>query len=145
MRIFSLLTLLCICFVLQAKSIKINYKNQVRPFTIKIEKIDITDSGAVVYAAVKQQQNFSYGISFSDYYIKTPLNSEPVKGTLQTWNNEKKVWSESKPMSDNKEEKFTLFFPIQNLSDAESFDIKIGNIEDRKKTELFFKDIPIKK
>lgn len=141
------LTLLFLCsfILLQAQNLKLNYKAEIRPFSFKIEKVKIIDDQAVFFIKVKQHKNFSYSISFEDCYISTASNPEKIKGKLSTWNDDKKIYRNEKTISDEDDEKFTLTFPVPNIINEPKFDIKIGNILDRDKREIIFKDIKTKK
>ena len=129
-----------------AKGIKVNFKGIVRPYTVKIEKIESVDNETLVFVKIKQQKNYSYSISFEDCYIAPSDGSgTPIKGHLKIWNGDKKNIRDTKTVSDSDEEKFILSFPGINLSEIQNLNIKIGNILDRKKTEIIFTDIPLTK
>lgn len=144
-KILTLLIIIFWCFGLQAKSLKINYKTQVSPISIVIEKAEFRDNQTNISVKVKQKRNFSYNISLSDIYIVTSNNTDPIKGKLSSWNDVKNPTPDNKPVRDDSEEKFILSFPGDIFKDVASFDIKIGTILDREKRELIFHDILLSK
>ena len=128
---------------MEAKSHKINHKSNVSSISFKIEKAEYKDEHTTIIVKVKQKQNFSYNISLTDIYI-LPSNHyvDTIRGKLINWNNHKNPNPSNIPVSDENEELLILSFPGDVITDNPAFDLKIGNIMDRKKTELLFKDIP---
>ena len=142
-----LLTLLLICgtmLCVNAKNYKINRNEQIRPFELKIEKIHIHGNDALIFVKIKQIQRYSYNVSFADIYLVTPGNPDGVKGKLESWNDDTKIYRDEKTVSDEEWEEFTLAFPAAGILEAPSFTLKIGNVLDRNKTELIVPDIVIK-
>lgn len=145
MRFLFLITFALCCLCIQAKDLKINRKAHIKSISINIEKVEKTDYGTIVHVKVKQQENFSYGISFSDVYISKSNQTNPTRGTLNSWNGNSKIEYDTKNVSDQNFDKFTLTFPGFFISEGDVFDIKLGNLLDRNKTDLILKDIQIKK
>lgn len=128
-----------------SQNVKINYKGEIRPYKFKIEKAEVKNGETTVIIKVKQQERFSYNISFEDCWLSVGNSSNEIKGSLTSWNDNKKPNNYPKPVSDQDDEKFTLTFPGSDILSANEIDIKIGNIQDRSKTELIFRDIKLKK
>ncbi len=145
MRTFFTIIMLCIMLAVQAKPMKVNYKFDQKPFSFKIEKVDVVDGKTVVYIQVKQFSRFSYNISFEDCVLYTAKDPEGVKGELTGWNEDKKIPSAVKPISDEEFEKFQLTFPSASLAKGATFKIKIGNIQDREQTEIVAENVSIRK
>lgn len=141
-----LLTLLVICsaLLMQAKDYKIDRKERVQPYELKIEKFQVKGPNALLYVKIKQQKRFSYNVSFDNCYITLPGQADSIKGTLTKWNDEKKIYRNEKPVSDEGWEEAVISFPVSGIFEAPSFDLMLGNILDRKRTELRFKSLVIK-
>lgn len=145
MRTIFLSLFICVACLLSAKSFKINQKTDVKPFSIKIEKMEVLPNETVFHIKVKQQNNFSYSIDFEDCYVKTSADSEPIKGELKTWNDDKKIYRTVKTISNEDDEKLTLSFPTIDIPHTQPFTLKIGDIQNRDKTEIIIKDLKTKK
>lgn len=146
MKYLILSTLMMLSSMLAfSQNIKINYKGEIKPYTFKIEKAEVKNDDTVFTIKVKQQERFSYNISFQDCWLSFGNSSDEIKGSLKSWNDNKKIGSFPKPISDQKDEIFTLSFPGTDILYADEFNIKIGNIQDRLKTELIFNNIKLKK
>lgn len=139
------LILFCTSIMANAQEYKINLKERLRPYEIKIEKVKVQVTETVIFLKIKQQERFSYSISFADCAVFTPSNPTGVKGKLNSWNEDKKIHQDIKTINDEDWEEFTLSFPTHEFISAPYFDLKIGTVQDRKKTELTVLNIRIKK
>lgn len=136
---------LCYGLLLSANEIKINSKTEIRPYTIKIEKIEYHGNNAFVYGKVKQQERFSYSISFEECLIVSSEIPQGVKGELIKWNDDKNVTTKIKTISDKSEEKFILEFPLEAIPTTGYFSLKIGTALNKNKTPLIIEKLTIQK
>lgn len=139
------IVLLCCAILAGAYDYKVNRDIKIKTYDVKIEKIEVKNGETVVYGKVKQKRNFSYNISFEDCYLTLDNYDYKTAGTLRSWNDEKKGLKNPKPVSDQRFEKFTLSFPGTACADARTITIKVGNIQDRQKTEIIFRDVILRK
>ncbi|MDE6445030.1 MAG: hypothetical protein K2K64_11535, partial [Muribaculaceae bacterium] len=72
-------------------------------------------------------------------------NGENFPGHIQKWNETKNTSVVNQPISDEKPEKFVIGFPNLNVGDIAEFELRFGNVLDRVKTPIVFKDISLKK
>ena len=145
MRYLLSLILICCTILLQAQSIKLKYEAKVKSCTFKVEKIKVENNQTLVFLKIKQRQNFSYSISFAECSISTPSAPDGVKGVLKGWNDEEKIWRDTKTISDQDWEECTLAFPSTDILNSQQIDLMVGRILDRDKTEILFKGISLKK
>lgn len=145
-HLFFILLSLSLAATLNAKGIKIDCKTVIKPYTIKIEKTETIGDQQYVYGKIKQQERFSYSISFEDCYVTSDNNSTSVtQGELIKWNDDKKVGNKIKTISDEEDEEFILAFPAGTIPDSGKFNLKLGNIQDRQKTDIVIYDLELKK
>lgn len=142
-KILVILFLFC-GLLLSAKGYKVKSKTQIKPFTIKIEKVEYKNNQALVIGNVKQQERFSYSISFEDCNVTTGGESNKTEGKLLDWNGEKKVGSMIKTISDEKEEKFILAFPETAIPKSGSFTLRMGTILNSAKTPIIIEGLKLK-
>lgn len=136
---------LCSTFSLSAKGFKINVKTEIKPYTIKIEKVENADGKMLVYCKIKQQARFSYSVEFGDCAVITGSNTNGVQGSLYGWNDDKKIPFTIKPISDQKEESFVLAFPEGTIPQTGNFNLKIGTAQNRNRTELIIQNLTLQK
>lgn len=141
-NILIVVFLFCAIFA-DAQSFKVNRDTRLKSYEVKIEKIEVGNGETVVYGKVKQKRNFSYNISFDDCYILLDNTEDKVEGVLRSWNDEKRGLKNPKPVSDQNFEKFSIVFPGIACADAGIITIKVGNIQDRQKTEIIFHDVTL--
>lgn len=138
--------MLLLCGILvSAKGFKINSKIEIRPFTIKIEKIENNAQNTLIYGCVKQQERFSYSILFEDCLIITSDNPNGIKGKLVKWNDDKKITHNDRTVSNSREERFVLEFPSDILPQTGAFSLRIGTIQNRAQTPIIIENISLKK
>lgn len=142
----KIITLLfvCCCLILQAKPIKTNKTVEVKSMTVKIENAKIFDNAFFIYGTIKQQNKFSYSVSFEDCRLITEDNPKGTPGKLIKWNDQK-VTTDIKQISDKKADKFIIAFPIESIPENGSFDIKLGVIQDKNKTDIIVPNLYKKK
>lgn len=145
MKYIFLLLSLCCCLIVSAKGIKINIKTEIKPYIIKIEKVENLDGKTLVYGTIKQQNRFSYSIEFGDCAVITPSNIDGIQGNLVGWNDDKKVPFTMKPISDQKEESFVLAFPEGTIPETGNFSLRIGTAQNKDKTELVIPNLTLQK
>lgn len=133
---------LCMPFLLSAQTVKLKQNETFVSLEIKLDRLVQTANGVNLYGKVKQKQNFSYNISFQGCAI-LPENIEKIPGNLQEWNDNKKTPQEIQSVSDQKDDKFIISFPNLKIIDISNFDLIIGNVLDRPKTPIIFKDIKL--
>lgn len=136
---------LCVSLLAFAKGIKLNYKAQVKPYNVKIEKVEFKSGKALLYGKIKQQNRFSYSVDFSDCYLTAPSRSSAVKGELVEWNDNKKITNFTKTISDQNNEEFIISFPAADFPESGQMDLHLGTILDRNKTPLLIEAIPLHK
>lgn len=140
-----LLLLVCNSLVVYGKSFNINFKMEIKPYTIKIEKVENVDGKTLVYGKIKQQKRFSYSVEFGDCAVITNANTDGIHGDLIKWNNDKKIPFTIKPISDMMEESFVLSFPEGTIPQTGNFNLKIGTAQNRDKTELVIPNLTLQK
>ncbi len=145
MRYLLSFIFLCIIVCANAQYLKVNYKGEIRPYTIKIDKIEVKENQTIVFVEVKQQKNFSYNILLDNCTLIPNSTSQQVEGKLRTWNDSKKALEFSKPVRDDCAEKFTIMFPGTDILTSDYFDITIGTIQNRQKTPITIQNVAIKK
>ncbi|MCM1356796.1 MAG: hypothetical protein NC212_10380 [Staphylococcus sp.] len=128
-----------------AQRIKVNFNGEIHPYNFKIEKIEVKNGKTMVYATVKQKKNFSYNLLFDDCQLIPNSTNTPVHGTLCEWNESNKALDFAKSVNDEKQDKFILIFSGTDIIGASGFNIKMGTIQNRKKTPVIFENIAIKK
>ena len=146
MKHLSLL-FLCLCIALSgfAKGIKINNKSEIKPYIIKIEKVENVGDQTLVTGKIRQLKRFSYSVDFGDCKIITPSNPDGVVGSLCKWNDDKKIPFQIKPISDLKNESFTIAFPYGSIPEEGDFDLQIGTSQNRDKTKLIIPNLTLQK
>lgn len=127
------------------QKVKIKYKTELHPYKFKIEKAEVKDGNTIFYFKVQQKERFSYNISFDECILSTNNSSSEIRGALNTWNEDKRVNDFPKPISDQKEEAFTISFPGKDILGASQFTIKLGTIQNKNKTPIIFDNVKIKK
>lgn len=146
MKYLLSILIFCSCiFYINAEKFRVNYKESIKPFNFRIEKVEVKNGETYVYCKVQEFKNFSYNLSFEDCYLIIENVSDIIPGKLTAWSDDKKVTQYVKSVSDENDEKFVLTFPGTDISNVKTFGIKIGNIMDKKKTDIIFKDIKIRK
>lgn len=145
MKYLLSLMFVCCATLLQAQSFKPKYEANVKSCTFKVEKIKVEDNQTLVFLKIMQRKNFSYSISFEECTIFTLSAPDGVKGVLKGWNDENKIWRDTKTISDKDWEECTLAFPSTDILNSQQIDLKVGRILDRDKTEIIFKGISLKK
>ncbi len=145
MKYILSLILALVVITANGQKVKINYKGDIHPYKFKIEKAEVKDGNTIFYFKVQQKERFSYNILFDECLLSTNNSSSEIKGTLSTWNDDKRVNDFPKPISDQKEEVFTISFPGTDIIGASQFDIRIGTIQNKNKTPIIFEGIKIKK
>ncbi|MDE6483907.1 MAG: hypothetical protein K2L14_00735 [Duncaniella sp.] len=145
MRIIISLLLIFCSYAMQAKNLKVNRKEEIKSIKLNIENVEPTQSGSIVYVSLIQKKNFSYNISFSDIYLSIPNESIKIKGKVFEWDNDRKAVSDTKSISDKEKSSMSIWFPDITLSKDDTFDIKIGDLLDRNRTELIVTDVKAKK
>lgn len=143
MKQIFLLLFICSTLFVSAKGFKINVKTEIKPYTIKIEKVENIDGKTLVYGKIKQQNRFSYSVEFRDCAIITSSNTVGVQGSLVGWNNDKKIPFTMKTISDQKEESFILAFPEGTIPETGNFNLKIGTAQNKNKTELIIPNLSL--
>lgn len=126
------------------QKVKINYKTELHPYKFTIEKAEVKGGNTTFYIKVKQKERFSYSILF-DECLLTTNNSSDIKGSLATWNEDKRVNDFPKVINDQDEDKFTLTFPGQDILKAKQFTLRIGTIQNKNKTPIVLENIKPKK
>lgn len=144
-HILFLLVFICSALSLSAKVFKINVKTEIRPYTIKIEKVGTFSGKVLVFGKIKQRERFSYSVEFGDCAIITSSNTDGVQGELVEWNEDKKIPFTMKPISDKKEETFVLSFPDGSIPLTGKFDLKIGTAQNKNRTELIIPNLSLQK
>lgn len=144
MKYFLTFIALFLAFCLNAQNVRPNHRIEVKPFTVKIDKIEAKNGVTTIQGKVKQQKRFSYGISFADCAIITDSAPDGIKGELVKWNDKKSKKSD-KNVSDEDFDKFVLTFPGNEVFSNATIDLRLGCILDRDRTEILVKDIRIKK
>ncbi|MDE6266537.1 MAG: hypothetical protein K2M07_04200 [Muribaculaceae bacterium] len=146
MRNIFALIFICLGLSLFAKdTYKVNIKREFKPYSVKVEKVKYVDNEVLVFCIIKQYPRFSYSISFTDCFLATEIGAEKVQGKLVEWNDNKKISSMDKTISDRNDEHFVLEFPMTSIPLSGKFELKIGNILDKHRTEFILKDLEIKK
>ena len=145
MKQIFLLLFICCSLSLSAKGVKINVKTEIKPYTIKIEKVETVNGKTLVYGEILQQKRFSYSVEFGDCAVITSSNPNGVQGNLVGWNEDKKIPFTMKTINDKKEEKFILSFPEGTIPQAGSFSLKIGTAQNKDKTELIIPNLSLQK
>ena len=145
MRHILLLLFICSSLLLSAKGFKINVKTEIKPYTIKIEKVENANGKTLVYGEILQQKRFSYSVEFGDCAIITSSNTDGIRGELIGWNDDKKIPFTMKTISDKKEESFILAFPEGSIPETGNFSLKIGTAQNRDRTELIISDLTLQK
>lgn len=135
--------LMCV-LIAGAEKIKINYKADQMPYTFKFKKFEVKDGVSKLYGEVTQKGRFSYSISFSDITL-TPAGMEPVEGKLVVWNDETRFSPGPRVIHNDESDSFVIEFPTTSIGKAQKFDLRLGTIENKEKTEIYFKDIPNRK
>ena len=145
MKYILLLLFICSTLFLSAKGFKINIKTEIKPYTIKIEKVEDLNGKTLVYGKIKQRERFSYSVEFGDCAIITSPNVNGTQGNLVEWNDDKKIPFTLKPISDQKEESFVLAFPEGSIPQVGTFNLKIGTVQNKNRTELVISNLTLKK
>ena len=145
MKHILLLFFICSSILLSAKGFKINIKTVIKPYSIKIEKVENLGGKTLVYGEIKQQERFSYSVEFADCAVITSSNANGIAGELIEWNNNKKIPFTMKPISDKKEESFVLAFPEGSIPETGKFDLKIGTTQNKNRTELIIQNLTLQK
>lgn len=143
MRKLILFLTITISLFLSAKDYNIKYKSFFKPFNIKIEKIEIQPSAVIVFGKIKQMNRFSYSIDFENCYILN--NGEKIYGQLIEWNNNPVQNKTMYPISDEREESFILSFPGECIPQEGTFDLKLGTIQNKDKSDLILTGLTIEK
>lgn len=130
-----------VAMTVNGQKVKIDYKGEVFPYEFKIEKAEVKDGETVFFIKVKQKENFSYSILFDECLMTTDKTSGEIKGSLKTWNEEERVNDFPKPVNDIDYVQFTLSFPGDDIIRAEQFTLRIGTIQNRKKTPIILEGI----
>lgn len=131
--------------VCSAKGIKIKYKTEIRPYSVIIERVEDIDDHTYILGKIKQQEGFSYNVSFEECFVILPDSSEKTEGILYEWNENKNVGALVKNISDNSEEKFILEFPKGVLPENGGFSLYLGTILNKNKTPLLLEGITKRK
>ena len=145
MKKLSTLLIVLFCTLMTSQAIKINSKTEIKPYYFKIEKIEYVGDKSFIYGKVKQQERFSYSISFEDCLIISSENPNGVQGRLVEWNDNKKFNGPERPISDSHEEKFVLEFPKDAVPVNESFSLRIGTMLNKQKTPLIIENLSIQR
>lgn len=145
MRQLITFAFICMGLLLMAKGVKINVKEEIKPYTIKVEKVEFDKGKALIFCKIKQQQRFSYSIEFADCAVITSSNPSGIKGELVHWNDDKKIPFTCKPISDAKNESFVLSFPEESIPMTGIFDLKIGTVLNKDKKDLIIRNLSIDK
>lgn len=135
---------LFLSLTLSAKELKLDEKCQVLSIEVKLEKIEDLGENVIISGKIKQRKNFSYSVSFKDCKIETS-EGKTIPGKLIKWNDNEKIKSYDKTVSDDDSEKFVISFPSFNLGIIPDCTLTIGNVLDRKNTPIIFQNIKLKK
>ena len=127
------------------QKVKIKYKTELHPYKFQIEKAEVKNGHTIFHIKVKQKERFSYNILFDECLLSLNNLSTEIKGNLSTWNDDKRVNGFPKPISDQKEESFTISFPGSDILGATQFTIRLGTIQNKNKTPIIFDSVRIKK
>lgn len=145
MKKLSTLLIVLFCSLMTSQAIKINSKTEIKPYSLKIEKIEFVGDKSLIYGKVRQQERFSYSISFEDCLIISSENPNGVQGRLVEWNDNKKFNGLERPISDSHEDKFVLEFPKDAVPVNESFSLRIGTTLNKQKTPLIIENLFIQR
>lgn len=141
--VFTVILAFCALFA-YAQKINLNYKAEQMPYKFTITKFEVKNGWTRLYGKVTQKGRFSYSIDFDGATLVTE-NNETVKGTLKKWNNESKFSQGPKVIHNDEPDYFEIVFPGTSILNCSKFDLNLGTIQNREKTEIIFKDIPIKR
>ena len=146
MKNLSLL-FLCLCISLSgsAKGIKINSKSEIKPYIIKIEKVENVGDKTLLFGKIRQFKRFSYSVDFGECKIITSSNPSGIDGSLTKWNDDKKIPFQVKPISDMKDESFIISFPYGSFPEEGDFDLQIGTAQNKDKTKLIIPKLSLQK
>lgn len=148
-KILSLVLLFCALFVNAQNSknelLKVGFKGEINPFEVKIQKILLQENDFFVIGTIKQKENFSYMLNFDDCYIVYGNSDKQEYGNLVLLNKKRQNFEGDQSIGDKKETEFWLKFPCEEFMDVHKFTIKIGTIQNHKRTPIIFYDVPIKK
>lgn len=142
--LFTLLLFLTLSLSINAQSLKVNLSQTVVSLEVKLNKFTQEKDGVKLEGAVKQKKNFSYSLSMENCEIIS-ANEKIYPGQLIVWNDNKKNPSLIQSISDEKAEKFSIYFPGLQLKDCANIELKFGTILDRAKTPIIFKITQLKK
>lgn len=131
--------------MLSAKEVKINSKAEIKSFKITIEKAELVYKQVLIYGIIKQKPRFSYSVAFDSCGIRNPYTPDTIPGKLVLWNGNRKISSTIKLISNDDSDSFILAFPEGVLPETGLFDLRIGTIQDRDKTQLIIPDLSLQK